>query len=652
MGDVLDLGRLLVRASFSYHIIKNISTVEQVNEHGQLMLRLVLDGSQPSDFAKLEQSPIEVADFNGNKVFCGICTNFKVERAAQYAELLVTAQTQSYLADIEPKSRTFQDPGKTLKDILTPVLSPYGALLSFEQDPPVSQMIYQQNETDWAFARRIANQFGLSLFVNAKTNGLQISVGVVPFSMDRSSDIPDDVIEKDISALRLHQKAMNPQLMAFEMERRGGPVANLSLGVGHCVQKNGRTFIVVKSEITAAFGTVYNNVIYTGMTGALPVPAQAPAGDEAPIGNTDAPRGRTPALHSSNVISGKVLDVSGSYVKVQFDVDKDGGRGTRWIPYASYLSDCVYVMPDEGDTVFCYFENDGTFVCLGSKHVDMTHDDFIRPEEKVLTSKDRMIKFKGAELDITGCRSEMDGKGGMQLKIVLSDEDGIEIAGTKDVFFKADKSIYIQALIQEADDPKKTQEIFQAQSSLASKFLGVETTGASYHTAHGGVPSDPFVITAGIEAIGAAGGAVFDEITSPVNTFLSWFSRPGSNGGGGKSDEDTNDIAFKDVETQEVAIFGLNCCKLQVKECYLMIDNTGIFAQCTEFHQLGFSRDRTYGTLNKMKGYIGPVMKALDAGKSKSGNAPDGPENRPVDDGGSDGVSPQKKLAKADAEGY
>ena len=34
MGDVLDLGRLLVRASFSYHIIKNISTAELVNEHG------------------------------------------------------------------------------------------------------------------------------------------------------------------------------------------------------------------------------------------------------------------------------------------------------------------------------------------------------------------------------------------------------------------------------------------------------------------------------------------------------------------------------------------------------------------------------------------------------------------------------------------
>ena len=184
-------------------------------------------------------------------------------------------------------------------------------------------------------------------------------------------------------------------------------------------------------------------------------------------------------------------------------------------------------------------------MCLGSKHVDITRDDFIRPEEKVLTSKDRMIKFKGAELDITGCRSEMDGKGGMQLKVVLSDEEGIEIAATKDVFFKADKSIYIQALIQDADTPQKTQEILQEQNGQANKFLGFETAGASYHTAHGGAPSDPSVVEAGIEAIGAVGGAVFNEIASPVNTFLSWFSRPGANGGEQKQDEDKIKLNLK-----------------------------------------------------------------------------------------------------------
>ena len=34
MSDVLDLGHLLVQASFSYHIIKSISTAELVNEQG------------------------------------------------------------------------------------------------------------------------------------------------------------------------------------------------------------------------------------------------------------------------------------------------------------------------------------------------------------------------------------------------------------------------------------------------------------------------------------------------------------------------------------------------------------------------------------------------------------------------------------------
>ena len=76
----------------------------------------------------------------------------------------------------------------------------------------------------------------------------------------------------------------------------------------------------------------------------------------------------------------------------------------------------MYVMPDVGDTVFCYFENDGTLSAWAAKHVDNSRSDFSHPEEKVLTSKNRMIKFKGEELDITGSRSEMDGEVGCSSK--------------------------------------------------------------------------------------------------------------------------------------------------------------------------------------------------------------------------------------------
>ena len=83
------------------------------------------------------------------------------------------------------------------------MLSPYGVLMTLERNPTVSQMIYQQNETDWAFAKRIANQFGLSLFVNGKTPGFQLHVGAVPFTVHPVEALPSERVEKDIHALRV-----------------------------------------------------------------------------------------------------------------------------------------------------------------------------------------------------------------------------------------------------------------------------------------------------------------------------------------------------------------------------------------------------------------------------------------------------------------
>lgn len=196
MAELLDLGRLVIQTPICYKAIKNIAVSEIMNGHGHLELQLVIDDTEPSDISRLEQSPIEVFTMDGERVFCGVCIGYHIEQFCQYQELYIEAVTKSYLADIEPKSLTFQSESKTLQSILEQVLAPYGALLSFEQNPVISQMIYQQNETDWAFSRRIANQFGLSLFVNAKANGLQVSVGTIPFSVHHVDTLPDDIVEK------------------------------------------------------------------------------------------------------------------------------------------------------------------------------------------------------------------------------------------------------------------------------------------------------------------------------------------------------------------------------------------------------------------------------------------------------------------------
>ena len=610
MGEMYNLGQIIVQGPVPYRTIKNIKVTERQNDHGRLWLHLVLDGAAPLDMSRLEQAPITVQTLDGVRVFCGVCVGYSAEQFGQYRELRLEAVTESYLADITPKSLTFQSESKTLQDILDQVLSPYGILMTLERNPTISQMIYQQNETDWAFAKRIANQFGLSLFVNGKTPGFQLNVGALPFAVHPVETLPSESVEKDIHALRVQQHTANPNLMAFEVAQYSGAMAELGLGVGHALEKDGRKYIIVSSEIAASFGVILNRIQCVSQAGALPEPAQAPVSNIAGgSGNTEHPQGPAPRLHSSNIISGQVLEVSGCDVKVQFD----SGMGTRWIPYASPLSDCMYVMPDIGDTVFCYFENDGTFVCLGSKHIDNSRSDFSHPEEKVLTSKNRMIKFKGTELDITGSRSEMDGEGGGQLKIILSDENGVEVAATKDVLFYTAGKIFIQGMEQEPDNPAKTQTILDGQAEKAAQFQSTEKTGADYQVTHGGVPEDPSLVDAGVDALLDLTVGVFDELISPFRTVKSWFKAIG----GGGSEATDNSIKIEEVEDKQLLIFGLNCCKLQVQDSYLMIDNLNIYVQSPVFHELGFYRGRTYERMEEstntfMDNLLDGVQLALD----------------------------------------
>ena len=130
---------------------------------------------------------------------------------------------------------------------------------------------------------------------------------------------------------------------------------------------------------------------------------------------------------------------------------------------------------------------------------------------------------------------------------------------------------------------------------------------------HGGVPEDPSLVDAGVDALLDLTVGVFDELISPFRTVKSWFKAIG----GGGSEATDNSIKIEEVEDKQLLIFGLNCCKLQVQDSYLMIDNLNIYVQSPVFHELGFYRGRTYERMEEstntfMDNLLDGVQLALD----------------------------------------
>lgn len=419
--EYLELGRILVDFPLSYRIIKELTIKEEGNEHSSLNLKLVADHRvDREDVLRYENTPIQVYAPDGKCVYAGICTSIGFCCLNQYTELLIEAHSFSVLADVKPMERTFQDPSKKLGQIVDRVLGFYGYSVSVQEDVTVPFMLSQQNETDWAFIKRVANQLGFMVFADSHSAMKRISIGTVPFS---SSSLPAESelqsLGKDISAFWQVKNGPAPGASAYEFLQEGYRSADLSFGAGYGITGGLSPQIVIKSGITATGGILVHSFVLAYQDGAYPgVGGIEEREGQASLPESSAPKvtAATGAVNSSSVISGSVLAVSGTNVQVAFSDGSAGG--VRWVPYCSFLGNDFYCMPDVGDTVYCYYENNGTIVCLGSRYT-ADSPDFEKPEEKVLTANNCMIRQKKDGMDVTGCRSQFDGQEGSKITMVL-----------------------------------------------------------------------------------------------------------------------------------------------------------------------------------------------------------------------------------------
>lgn len=157
--ELMELGKLVVQSELDAFYIKNVRIEEQVNEHGTMTVRFLSRKQLTSaDVVRCQGSTIRLVTTEGECIFCGQCAGINLSKANEYAEVEVLAKTLSIQSDQKQKSDTFQGVGKTLNSVLSAGIGKY-ALIQLDGDIPVSEMLSQEQETDWIFGRRIANSF-------------------------------------------------------------------------------------------------------------------------------------------------------------------------------------------------------------------------------------------------------------------------------------------------------------------------------------------------------------------------------------------------------------------------------------------------------------------------------------------------------------
>jgi len=582
--EYLELGRLLIDFPIPYIAVKEIHIIETANSHSTMTLRLVCAQQLSSEeIMRHEDVPVKVYTPEGGCVYAGICTAISLNSLNQYAEVVITAKSFSYEADLKAYSRTFQDPGKHLGQVVDTVFAAYGFSVSLQEDIPVPIMLSQQDETDWAFIRRVANQFGYTVFVDSKSPGKHISIGLVPFSKEAFPvEGKASVLSKDIAAFWRIKNGPAQGASAYEFLQQGYQIPGLTMGVGHAADGISPR-IAVRSEITARGGLLVNAVVLAYQDGAYP---DAQETENVPISGSirRSSTGFQLSTQSvSSVVSGIVRGVYGTDVEVEF-ADGPAG-GVRRIPYCSVISNDFYCMPDVGDTVYCYYETNGTVVCLGSRHVNDSPD-FEKPEEKVFTANNCMIRQKPEGIDITANRREMGS-----VQIILSDTDGVEISASKAIDIRAEGSILIQSNDLEEVREKPTEWFDKKRDERMEQFDAEQSEGMQRYEADGGNNS----YCAGWELAKRVGGQVWDGIYSDISIPIQLFDTIKSLIPSKEEEAPPEpSVKFDRVDEHQVMIIGLESCTLQTDRSSVKFSGEEVIFSGPDFWYFGFNRSSDY----------------------------------------------------------
>ena len=570
--QMAEIGSLKVEFALEYRYIKNLVIVDQANNHGLMKIRLVAKGLiKTEQTLRLEDAPIKVTDKDGDIIFFGTAVQINLENEADYSEIIITAKTLSEQTDRKKRYRTFQDTTKTISQVLEQVLAPYGIKGAVKEDFVIEAMLYQNGETDWEFLKRVANLYGQYIFADSKTDVMRIAIGTYPFARKKlDNESRQKHIFKDIDKyVKVHYN-VNSEAMPYEYEKIFRISYDLTIGANYLIEYEGdREKISYKSRIVSYNGAeVINHLTLDNKEGCKPDSSQT-------IGKKD----------TGDFIKGKVIAVQGTQIKVHFDCDDTQDTNTAmWLPYENVMNNYIYSMPDIGDSVFVYFENNGKAIALGSQRTDGgQNSDYQTPENKSLTSTDKMLRFTPNTAELVAGRGASDSSSGNYARIIMNDSSGISIESTQNIKITAENT-----LIMQASDEKVKQTTFAA-------FKARHQEGEEEYIAHGGSASndsnEELLDNIGLEPddIAQSGQPFYIGKTTGLSNYIST-SMVGSVATAGVGGAKVADEKEDTPKEGKLKIQALDNLKITSGASEIEISKEALLIKSPLFRQLGFNR--------------------------------------------------------------
>ncbi len=141
--------------------------------------------------------------------------------------------------DKSVNTQTFQSPAKSLKNIVAEIAEKYGATFRLQNNPGIETVVYQQQETDWAFLKRIAAQYQQEIYVNTRSRRPDMAIGISGLKLVSGEEKLKLLgVSKDIGEQRMVMANMDPYAVSYQYIKEEYLCENLTLIPGDIIGRN------------------------------------------------------------------------------------------------------------------------------------------------------------------------------------------------------------------------------------------------------------------------------------------------------------------------------------------------------------------------------------------------------------------------------
>lgn len=409
-------GKIIQVVPFEFLNILEYDSVITINEHGMVMVRGFIIKSKEKEYLQLISKRVwtEISQRNEDDsvqvLFRGVAAEGEIKSYGDVKELTLKVITGSCLMDMEEHIRSFENFGKTKREMLQYLMANYAdgsVVVNSKYDEPLGNYLCQYKETDWQFIKRIASSCSAQVIPNYMNRGVKFFFG-----------LPNQKIQKTISDNEYIIKQKRGVTCYGVKQRERYTLGEQLYFQGHQV------------IVTQINGTMEGNEIY--YTYEL----------------TEMNSIKSEPIHNEKLtgISLEATVVRVEKETVQLEIQENEYReGIRkWFPYATVYSSPDgtgwYCMPEPGDKVRLYFPSDVEDEAFVMNAVHMKSSDSserINPDYKSIMNK------YGKEILITPSSLVLTNNAGMSVE--LSDDMGVRIISDKEIEIKSEDAITLMS---------------------------------------------------------------------------------------------------------------------------------------------------------------------------------------------------------------